>query len=98
VYGADRFLEFKRTAAEGDGYYDFRAVNGAAGVVHLTQEEEEPELYTYTDQRGNTAVFFGPTYSGAAAWQLWKVADEAGNTAYVGSTNIWSALSLGYDG
>jgi hypothetical protein len=56
VYGADRYVEFVRTAANAD---TFKGRNGAAGVVKF--ESGSPDTYTYTDQRGNRAVFFGAT-------------------------------------
>ncbi len=103
VYGADRYIEFRRVAKSGGGYSGsaFRAVNGAAGVLHLEAGAgSEPDTWTYHDQAGNTAVFFG--FDGDAspcAGQLWKVADPAGNTAFVGDASTGStAISSGYDG
>lgn len=102
VYGAAGYIELKRGALNGTEY---KAKNGAAGVIaytaavpHMGGGYDEPDLYTYTDQKGNTAVFFGPTGSGAAAWQLWKITDEAGNAAYVGDTDAKTATTAGYDG
>jgi RHS repeat-associated protein len=102
VYGADRYIEFRRVDT-GEGYSstEFRAVNGAAGVLHLEAGAgSEPDTWTYHDQVGSTAVFFG--FDGDAspcAGQLWKVADGAGNTAYVGDSSTGStAITNGYDG
>jgi len=94
VYGADRFLEFKRTDDDED---TFRGVNGAAGVIE--HEVGSPDLFVYYDQRGNRTYFFGGnTSNGRADWQLWKFVDPAGNTAYVGhETTISTAISNGYD-
>lgn len=110
VYGADRFIEFRRVALQAGGYSatEFRAVNGAAGVFSLSRDSGTgPDTWTYHDQAGATAVFFGfdddaggnsPDANGAAG-QLWKVSDPAGNTAYVGdSSTISTAISSGYDG
>ncbi len=103
VYGADRYIEFRRVAKSGGGYSGsaFRAVNGAAGVLHLEAGAgSEPDTWTYHDQAGSTAVFFG--FDGDASpceGQLWKVADPAGNTAFVGDASTGStAISNGYDG
>ncbi|MFN7021605.1 MAG: hypothetical protein ACK4WH_09795, partial [Phycisphaerales bacterium] len=93
VYGADRYVEFKRTADDAD---TFRGVNGAAGVFKY--ESGSPDLYVYTDQNGNRTYFFGGnTSSNPADWQLWKFVDPAGNTAYVGhATTASTAISGGY--
>ncbi|MFG0260552.1 MAG: hypothetical protein ACF8LK_09400, partial [Phycisphaerales bacterium JB041] len=104
VYGADRYVEFRRVALDAGGYSttEFRAVNGAAGVLSYDAVGTggEPDLWTYHDQSGNTAVFFG--FDGDAApcdGQLWQVSDPAGNTAYVGDSSTGStAISNGYDG
>jgi RHS repeat-associated protein len=97
VYGADRFIELQRS---GVGTNYFKARNGAAGVAEFVAGTGgQPDTYTYTDQLGNTAVFFGSTNAGAAAWQLWKISDEAGNTAFIGdATTGTTAISSGYDG
>jgi hypothetical protein len=94
IYGADRYIEFDRTAANAD---TFRAVNGAAGVIEL--EAGSPDVYVYYDQQGNRTYFFGDdTASNVADWQLWKVVDPAGNTAYVGhKTTAATAVTNGYN-
>lgn len=94
VYGADRYVEFKRTADNAD---TFRGVNGAAGIFKY--ESGSPDLYVYTDQNGNRTYFFGGnTSSGRADWQLWKFVDPAGNTAYVGhATTASTAVTNGYN-
>lgn len=104
VYGADRYIEFRRVALTAGGYSttEFRAVNGAAGVLSYFEDEDtgEPDLWTYHDQAGNTAVFFGfDADASPCDGQLWKVSDPAGNTAYVGdSSTHTTAISNGYDG
>lgn len=100
VYGADRYVEFKRTADDAD---TFRGVNGAAGIIKY--EPGSPDLYIYTDQNGNRTYFFGSNAQVAvdaefydASWQLWKFVDPAGNTAYVGhATTASTAISSGYN-
>jgi RHS repeat-associated protein len=94
VYGADRYVEFKRTDDDAD---TFRGVNGAAGIVEY--ESGSPDLYVYYDQNGNRTYFFGGnTSSGRADWQLWKFVDPAGNTAYVGhATTASTAVTSGYN-
>ncbi|QKK07512.1 MAG: hypothetical protein HND58_04595 [Planctomycetota bacterium] len=104
VYGADRYIEFRRVEIDEGGYSttEFRAVNGAAGVISYFEDEDtgEPDLWTYHDQAGNTAVFFGfDADASPCDGQLWKVSDPAGNTAYVGdSSTHTTAISNGYDG
>ncbi|MFN7021239.1 MAG: RHS repeat-associated core domain-containing protein [Phycisphaerales bacterium] len=94
VYGADRYVEFKRTDDNAD---TFRGVNGAAGIVEY--ESGSPDLYVYYDQNGNRTYFFGGnTSSNRADWQLWKLVDPAGNTAYVGhATTASTAVTSGYN-
>ncbi len=94
IYGADRYVEFKRTADNAD---TFRGVNGAAGIFKY--ESGSPDLYVYTDQNGNRTYFFGGnTSSGRADWQLWKFVDPAGNMAYVGhATTASTAVTNGYN-
>ena len=68
VYGADRYIEFVR---QNDDDIDFRAVNGAGGVV--TYLAGTPDRYVYTDQRGTTTTFFGfDTTGGHADGQFWR--------------------------
>ncbi|MBL9002519.1 MAG: hypothetical protein JNK25_15425, partial [Phycisphaerae bacterium] len=96
VYGADRFIEFDRTAANAD---TFKGKNGAAGVVLFAANgTNEPETYTYHDQAGNTVTFLGfDGDAGAAAGQFWKMRDAAGNTSYVGSATLsGSTATTGY--
>ncbi len=94
VYGADRYIEFKRT---GDDVYTFRGVNGAAGIIEY--ESGSPDLWVWYDQRGQRTYFFGGnTSNGRADWQLWKFVDPAGNTAYVGdATTASTAVTSGYN-
>lgn len=102
VYGADRYIEFIRAGESSDV---FKAVNGAAGAIKFTagtaasgEDPAVPDQYTYYDQIGNVTVFFGSQYAGAAAWQLWKITDPAGNIAYVGDPTVPStAITNGYD-
>ena len=73
--------------------------NGAAGVFLYEEEteEDEPDTYTLTDQRGTRYVFFGfDADAGSAAGQLWKIVDEAGNVAFVGhETDKSAAIASG---
>jgi YD repeat-containing protein len=91
-YGNDRFIELQRTGLTSN---EFKAKNGAAGVVTFTAAAgSDPELYTYYDQAGNQTVFFGfDGNSGSAVGQLWKMVDRAGNVAYVHSTTATTAVS-----
>ncbi len=59
VYGADRFLEFRRAddAGQGDSTDTFKAVNGAAGAI-LLHTFDGVDLATYYDQNGNRVDFF----------------------------------------
>ena len=59
VYGADRFIEFDRTAANQD---TFKGKNGTAGIVEFISGT--PDLYVYTDQHGTRTTFFGDDTSG----------------------------------
>jgi RHS repeat-associated protein len=100
VYGADRYLEFKRTAANSE---NFRATNGGAGVIqHVPDTGSEPGYYMYVDQGGNELFFFdsepfGSADAGSAAMQLWKMVDPAGNVAYFGDpTTASTAITNGY--
>ena len=102
VYGADRYVEFKRQGTSGTAFNTFKGVNGAAGAVLFTPvgTSGEPDTFTLYDQVGNRAVFFGfDADAGAAAGQLWKTIDTAGNTAFVGDSSTGSAaVSAGFDG
>lgn len=98
VYGADRFLEFRRIMSGGNPTASFRGVNGAAGAVTFEADANGPDTYIYHDQVGNRIAFFG--FDGAAApaqGQLWTMTDPAGAVAYVGSTTKSQAISAGYD-
>lgn len=101
VYGADRYLEFKRQGTSSTPYTTFKGVNGAAGVILYTAvgTSGEPDTFTYHDQNGHRVVFFGfDADAGLAAGQLWKTIDTAGNTAFVGDVTTGSvAISGGYD-
>jgi RHS repeat-associated protein len=94
VYGADRYLEFQRTAA---GDTTFKGKNGAAGVFEYVSGS--PDTYIYHNQAGTSVYFFGGnTSSGRANWQIWKVVDAAGNTAFVGDASTAStAAANGYN-
>jgi len=97
IYGADRYIEFKRESSTSN---QFKAKNGAAGVMDFAVASvSEPEKYTYTDQHGNKIVFFGfSANAGAAKGQLWKMTDPNGNVAYVGdATTASTAITNGYD-
>ena len=77
LYGADRFIEFKRV---NDRSSEFRGVNGAAGVVQevASPASGEPSTFIYTDQRGVRVHFFGfDGDAGIAKGQLWKLVDPA---------------------
>jgi len=98
VYGADRYLEFKRF---NDASGSFRATNGGAGVlVFAAGASTEPDTYALTCMDGTVVTFFGfDGDSGVAAGQIWKITDTASNVAYVGNASTGStAISSGFDG
>ncbi|MCK4873242.1 MAG: hypothetical protein KAS72_10995 [Phycisphaerales bacterium] len=98
IYGADRFIEFRRHDVNS---VEFKAKNGAAGVMqYVAGSGNEPDTYTYTDPHGMVTVFFGfDGDANPAEGQIWKVTDAAGNTAYAGDEDTAStAISDGYDG
>ncbi|HED64687.1 MAG TPA: hypothetical protein ENJ09_03925, partial [Planctomycetes bacterium] len=100
-YGADRFAEYERVDVTPGPSDEFKGTNGAAGVFSYSAGSgSEPDLYTLTDQNGDTITFFGfDANAGAAAGQIWKISDPAGNTAYVGDASTAStAIASGYDG
>lgn len=100
VYGADRYVEFKRTDDDED---TFRGVNGTAGVIE--HEPGTPDLWVYYDQNGTRTYFFGANAvveveedEFEASWQIWKIVDPAGNAAYVGHpTTASTAIANGYN-
>jgi RHS repeat-associated protein len=96
VYGADRFIEFKRKTESSN---QFKATNGAAGCMNFVSGGAAADTYVYTDQHGNQITFFGfDGDAGVAAGQLWKMVDPDANTAYVGhATTSATAISTGYD-
>jgi len=102
IYGADRYIEFLRIDDDED---EFRAINGAAGVIQHDVTASAPDLYTYYDPFGIETVFFGfddsdgiGTLPVAKEGLLWKISDPDGNVAYVGDeTSATTALSSGYD-
>lgn len=99
IYGADRFLEFKRLDQPGTASNTFRGINGAAGsIVFTSGGASVPDTYVYTDQAGNEHSFFGfDTDVGSAAGQYWKTEDAAGNVAFVGDeTTAATAITNGY--
>jgi len=98
LYGADRFIEFKRLDSPSTST-TFRATNGAAGVMVFTSGGASvPDTYAYTDQHGYTHTFFGfDGDAGSAAGQYWKTVDPDGQVAYVGhATTPATAISSGY--
>ncbi|MBI5285616.1 MAG: hypothetical protein HY874_11030, partial [Chloroflexi bacterium] len=99
VYGADRFIEFNRTADNGTVY---RSKNGAAGLFVYTDGGSGPDLWEYTDQHGNLTVFFGfDADAQPAKGQVWKwypQAESSTKCAYVGDkSSASSAISSGFD-
>jgi hypothetical protein len=96
VYGADRFVEFKRKNSSSN---QFKATNGAAGCMNFVSGGAAADTYEYTDQNGNVITFFGfDGDAGVAAGQLWKMADPEGNTAFIGDkTTAATAITNGYD-
>ncbi|MCH8342427.1 MAG: RHS repeat-associated core domain-containing protein [Planctomycetes bacterium] len=90
VYGADRYIAFKRKNATSD---QFKAVNGVAGVVEFLDgyEDGPVDVYIYTDQRGWQYFFFGfdaNYFPVSAKGQFWKVVAPGpgidGYVAYLG--------------
>ncbi|MBX3377511.1 MAG: hypothetical protein KF678_10975 [Phycisphaeraceae bacterium] len=102
IYGADRFLEFKQVSDEVTYSDFFTGVNGCAGAVvyhdpNMGEDNGLVDTFVYYDQHGVATHFFGGTSSGAAAYQIWKIVDPAGNVAYVGdATTASTAISSGY--
>ncbi|MEQ9617408.1 MAG: hypothetical protein RLN60_05175, partial [Phycisphaerales bacterium] len=102
VYGADRFIEFRRVMDGESGSDLYRATNGAAGVIEYIEDGSGADLHVYTDQRGYEHTFFASDNSDSsddhrADGQLWKIEDPAGNVAYVGSLTKATAITSGYD-
>lgn len=105
VYGADRFVEFKRLDATSSVY---RGVNGASGAI-VSESSGDHDVLVYWDQHGMRSTFFDPRdYSNAISddsgahvgfGQLWKIVDAAGNAAFVGDEiDPAAAIAAGYDG
>lgn len=91
VFGADRYIEFRRVRIDEETLSDdtFRAVNGAAGVILITEVAEGPDLWTYHGPNGYEITFFGINDADivdAKEGQLWKIVDAAGNIAHVGDS------------
>ena len=100
VYGADRFLGFRRVMDGASPTDTFRGVNGAAGVVVYTEDAtSEPDTYSYFDQSANETVFFGfDADASPCEGQFWKMSDPDGYTIYVGDDTTGStAISNGFD-
>ncbi|MBY0311077.1 MAG: hypothetical protein K2W85_03315 [Phycisphaerales bacterium] len=103
VYGADRYIEFKRTGTTASGATTFKSLNGAAGVLNFASGTGgAPGTYTWTDQHGTETVFFAGDYDDGTTYpvagQLWKITDANAKTAYVGdsSSNAVTAITSGY--
>jgi RHS repeat-associated protein len=94
IYGADRYVEFNRTSSSAETY---KSKNGAAGVFERTSGS--PDTWTLTDQHGNQFTFLGfNTTNNTHDGQIWKIADPAGNVAYVGdSSSASTAITNGFD-
>ncbi|MFN9312605.1 MAG: hypothetical protein ACK5WB_02580, partial [Phycisphaerales bacterium] len=102
IYGPDRFVEFRRRMG---GSALFVGVNGAAGAIVEASDLNGRQFYEYRDPSGLVTTFFG--FAGysfvgadrvAAGGQLWKVADAAGNSAFVGhKDDIKAAAEVGLD-
>lgn len=94
VYGADRFVEFRRFDATSD---QFVGVNGSAGVFDY--QAGTPDLWVYHDQVGTQFTFLGfDTTGNNHNGLLWKIEDEAGNVSFVGhATTVATAISTGWD-
>ena len=103
VYGADRYIEFKRS---GESSTEFKAKNGAAGILHYiapydqTPGDSETLVdgqYVYHDQVGNVTIFWAPASGVSFGGQIWQIQDAAGNVAYVGTTSPLASDQIGYD-
>ena len=100
IYGADRFVEYKRIDASNA---KFRGILGATGILDFREgSASTPDTYALIDGRGWEFVFFGfdgfDTGDEVCAGQLWKIIDPDGNIAYVGSTTDGdTAISDGFD-
>ncbi|MDP1662697.1 MAG: hypothetical protein Q8L55_12355 [Phycisphaerales bacterium] len=97
VYGANRFMEFKRTALNAT---TFKGINGTTGVVSYAAGNGTTtyDTYTITDQNGWSWVFWGGNTAGNKAdWQLWTKSDPQGLTVYAGDKSTHTtAVSNGY--
>ncbi len=103
IYGADRFIEFRRgdDAGVGDSTDTFQAVNGAAGVILIETNASAPDLATYTTQTGMQMVFF---WHGDAdtdddvEGSIWKIVNADGDAAYVGHETVAAtAITNGFN-
>lgn len=77
----------------------FVALGNGSGVA--IYETGSPDIITFYDQHGRQYEFFGPNTTEAdAAFQLWRIVDPAGNTAWIGhptTASIADDTGKGYD-
>lgn len=89
----DGYVEFART---GDDEDTFKAVNGATGVFKYVSGS--PDTFVYYGPYGQISFFGGNTASHAADWQVWKIANQNGDTAYVGdASTAATAVTNGFN-
>lgn len=82
----------------GGGPLTYRGVNGAAGAVYATTVAVH-DMLVYVDAYGVSTWFFSPldADNAAAAGQLWRMVDPAGNSTFVGhATSPTLAISTGF--
>jgi RHS repeat-associated protein len=97
IHGVDRFAEFERADATSDSYV---GTNGATGVfVRVAGATGQPDVWTYTDTASTTYAFYGfDGDAGAAAGQIWKKTDAAGESAYAGhASDAAQSIVDGYE-
>ncbi len=102
VYGADRYIEFRRgdDQGTGDSTDTFKSVNGAAGAILIETDAEGPDLATYYDQNGHRMVFFwfnDGDIDDDIEGSIWKKIDPDDNAAYVGHETDASTALSSYD-
>lgn len=90
IYGADRFVEFVRSAASSDY---FKATNGANALLQFVDGGQlggvdQADVLELTDAKGLKFTFWDTrdehSLTGAASGQLWKIDLNGVATAYVG--------------
>ncbi|MEE8153797.1 MAG: hypothetical protein V3T53_02430 [Phycisphaerales bacterium] len=103
IGAADLFLEFRRgdDVGQGDSADTFKAVNGAAGAILISEDGAGPDLATFYTMTGVRFVFFwvdDADIDDDIEGSIWRIIDTDGKIAYVGhQTDASQALTDGYD-